>query len=128
MRRLVAAAAVVAAVSVALAGCGSGDDPPAGPDDGGPITVDQLVARSADTPIVVQGFLHADGRLVRLCASIAESYPPQCGEPSVELVGLDPSTVDGTTTAQGVIWKEGFVVNLQRDAAGRFAVVDEEAG
>lgn len=108
----------------AFTGCGSGEDRPAG-SDGGPITLEQLVERSADTPVAVRGILHVEGRLVRLCASIRESYPPQCGDPSVELVGLDPSTVDGTTTSEGVTWKEGFVGNLQRDAPGRFAVVDE---
>lgn len=108
---------------VAFTGCGSGEDLLAG-SDGGPITVEQLVERSADTPVAVRGLLHVEGRVVRLCASIRESYPPQCGDPSVELVGLEPSTVDGTTTAEGVTWKEGFVVNLQRDAPGRFAVVD----
>jgi len=109
---------------VALAGCGSGSDRPAGSDGGGPITVEQLLPRSADTPIAVRGLLHVEGGVVRLCASIRESYPPQCGDPSVELVGLDVSTVEGTTTSEGVTWKEGVVVNLQRDADGRFAVVD----
>lgn len=112
---------------VAFTGCKSGEDLSAGSDDG-PITVEQLLERAADTPVAVQGFLHVEGRVVRVCASLGESYPPQCGDPSVELVGLELSTVDGTTTAAGVTWKEGFVVNLRRDAPGRFAVVGARVG
>ncbi len=112
----------------ALAGCGSGSSEPTTADAAGPITVEQLLARSADTPVAVQGLLHVDQGVARLCAAILESYPPQCGEPSAELVGLDLSTVAGTTTAQGVTWKEGAVLTLQRAADGRFTVVDVEAG
>jgi hypothetical protein len=101
---------------------------PATTDTGGPITVDQLIERSADTPIAVQGFLHADGNAARLCAAVLESYPPQCGEPAVELVGLDLASVAGTTTAEGITWKEGAVLNLARAADGRFDVVDVVAG
>ncbi|HYN33621.1 MAG TPA: hypothetical protein VES40_13425 [Ilumatobacteraceae bacterium] len=112
----------------ALTGCSSGSDRPATSDAGGPITVEQLLARSSDTPIAVQGLLHVDQGATRLCAAIMESYPPQCGAPSVELVGLDLAAVEGTTTADGVSWKEGAVLNLERAADGRFTVVDVDAG
>jgi hypothetical protein len=87
------------------------------------LTVEQLLARSADTPVAVAGLLHVEQGVTRLCAAILESYPPQCGEPSAELVGLDLSTVPGTTTAGGVTWKEGVVLTVERAADGRFAVV-----
>ena len=128
-------------LATAMTACGSDSDEaattdtgapttvePATTDTGGPITVDQLIERSADTPIAVQGFLHADGNATRLCAAVLESYPPQCGEPAVELVGLDLASVTGTTTDQGITWKEGAVLNLERAADGRFTVVDVEAG
>lgn len=113
---------------VAMTACGSSDGShspgsSAGPGPAGAITVEQLVARSADTPIAVQGLLHIDHGTARLCAAILESFPPQCGEPSVEVIGLDPSAVAGTTTAQGVTWKEGTVLTLQRAADGRFTVI-----
>lgn len=122
--------ATLAAIGLlaALTACGSGGDRPTTSAGGGPITVEQLLARSADTPVAVQGLLHVDHESTRLCAAILESYPPQCGEPSVELVGLDPSAVAGTTTAEGVTWKEGAVLNLERAADGRFTVIDAEAG
>jgi hypothetical protein len=129
MRRLTPPKTTLASMGlllVALTGCGSGSDQPATSDDVGPITVEQLLARSADTPIAVQGLLHADQGSTRLCATILESYPPQCGQPSVELVGLDLSAVEGATTAEGVTWKEGAVLNLERAADGRFTVVEVE--
>jgi hypothetical protein len=118
--------AVVLAGALGTAACG---------DDGGggsvastsiiaaPITVEQLVARSADTPIAVQGFLHASDGVVRLCAAILESYPPQCGQPSVELIGLDMEALAGVTTAEGVSWKEGVVLTVQRREDARFDVL-----
>jgi hypothetical protein len=128
-------------LATAMTACGSDRDEPAttdtgGPitvepattDTGGPITVEQLLERSADTPIAVQGFLHADRNVTRLCAAVLESSPPQCGEPAAELVGLDLASVAGTTTDQGITWKEGAVLNLERAADGRFDVVDVEAG
>jgi hypothetical protein len=35
--------------------------------------------------------------------------------------------VQGTTTAQGVTWKEGAFLNLEREADGRFSVVGLDA-
>ncbi len=59
--------------------------------------------------------------------AILESYPPQCGAPSVELVGADIGAIDGTTTVEGITWKEGAVLNLERAPDGRFTVVDAAA-
>jgi hypothetical protein len=119
---------VTVGLLAALTGCGSDSDRPATSDAGGPITVEQLLARSSDTPVAVQGLLHVERGIARLCAAILESYPPQCGEPSVELVGLDLAAVEGTTIVNGVNWKEGAVLNLERAADGRFTVVDVDAG
>jgi hypothetical protein len=115
-RRLVG----LAAVGAVVAGCGDDDEEV---EPAGPITVEQLVARSSDTPIEVEGFLLAEGTLVRLCAAILESYPPQCGEPSVELVGLDLGEVPGTTAEGDVVWLEGAMLRVEREGDGRFAVL-----
>lgn len=102
----------------ACAKAGSGE-----PTTGEPITVDQLVARSASTPVGVQGLLHVSSGVTRLCARTLESYPVQCGKPSVELIGLDISTIAGTTAAEGVTWKEGVVVIVEPAGNGRYTVV-----
>jgi len=130
-------AVVVVGSVVVLTACGDEDSGsgPSASDGGGPVTsgredpisVQQLVARSADTPVAVQGLLYAGEGVVRLCGAVLESYPVQCGQPSVELVGLDLAAVEGVTTAEGVTWKEGAVLMLERAGAGRFAVVDVEA-
>ena len=119
LRRVLATVALTAAV----AACSSDLERPVTSDDGGPITVAQLLARSSDAPISVQGLLHVDHGSARLCGAILESYPPQCGAPSVELVGVDIVANDGTTAVEGITWKEGAVLNLERTADGRFTVV-----
>lgn len=128
-RRVLFLTAAVLAVNPLLAACGD-DDTPAGSDVttpdtsvAGPITVEQLVERSADTPIAVEGFVLVTDGVARLCAVILESYPPQCGEPSVELVGLDVEALGGVTTDQGVSWKEGVVLTVQRRQDARFDVL-----
>jgi hypothetical protein len=114
---LVLALVLPACAAAATTSTSSGDA------SGPAITVDQLVARSSDTPIVVQGLLISHDGVVRLCAAVLESFPPQCGGESVELTGLDPASVPGVTTEQGVTWKEGAVVQVQRTQDGRFAVL-----
>jgi hypothetical protein len=116
---------LVVLATAALAGCGDDDSSSATTTSAPapPITVEQLVARSADTPVAAQGFLHVLDDVARLCGAILESYPPQCGQPSVELVGLDLDAVDGLTSAEGVTWKESIVLTLQRAVDGRFTVV-----
>jgi hypothetical protein len=76
----------------AAAGCGGTD---------GPLTPDQ--ARDASGGVTVEGALIAiEGAPVRLCSAILESYPPQCGEPSIEVRGLDLDSLDGlSSTRQG---------------------------
>jgi hypothetical protein len=39
------------------------------------------------------GFMFIDPTESHLCESMLESYPPQCGDPSVQLLDLDPETV-----------------------------------
>jgi len=110
-------------VAVLTTACDAGDDGTSTPQDA--ITVEQLVARSSDTAVPVRGLLLVSNGTVRLCAAVLESYPPQCGEPSVELVGVDLSVIDGLTTANAVTWKEGMVVTVQRRQDARFDVLSD---
>jgi hypothetical protein len=122
--------AISTAVSCVLAACGGSDSNPNGSPTSAdlptvtPILVDELIARSADTPVPVTGMLHATGGVVRLCGAILESFPPQCGEPSVVLDGVDISSVDGATTEGDVTWNESVVLLVKRVSAERYEVVD----
>lgn len=122
--RWLPALAVLAVGASVLAGCGGDDSPVEVP----ALSVEQLVSRSADTPIAVRGFLIDQERVTRLCAAILESYPPQCGEPSVELVGLDLAELAGTQSDQGITWKESLVVTVQRRQDARFDVLSVGPG
>ena len=127
MSRLTPRLLPCAAIVVALVACGGDDDDGSATSvtvpAGDPITVEQLVARSSDSPITVRGLLLATGGETRLCAAILESFPPQCGEPSVVLVDIDAASVDGIEEAGDVIWKDGATLQVQRQQDGTFRVL-----
>lgn len=130
LRKVIVRSATVVVCLVAggaLVACGDDDTRPADPTDVTdltPLTVQQLLERSSDTPVDVQGLLYLDGDTARLCDAILESYPPQCGEPSVELSGLDLASVEGTTTEGAITWKERAVLRVQYSLDGPFVVLD----
>ena len=66
------------------------------------------------------GFLVIDSAGSRWCTALAESFPPQCGGPSVEISGLDDLDVQ-FEEAQGVRWTDPAVVVKGRYADGSFA-------
>ncbi|MFC5930275.1 hypothetical protein [Cryobacterium melibiosiphilum] len=119
LRDAVAVVLVVAGLGT-LAACSGGTAADAS------ISVDELVSRSADTPVSVTGLLYDDSSGTRLCGAVMESFPVQCGGPSVDLVGLDMTTVSGTTSDQGITWKEAVVLTVQRTGSGSFTVLSSE--
>ena len=118
---------VSTAASLALAACAGADGlspadpanpPPAGAseDTGGAggtapraYTLEEALAADLDGPILVTGLLIDAGDGWRLCAAIAESYPPQCGGESLAVEGLDPADHD-LQQAAGVQWSEGVTL------------------
>ena len=82
-----------------LGGCGGGESA-ASPDD--VLTVGEAV--NADGAVRVRGTLIADAGGVRLCSAILESHPPQCGQPSLRVQGLDLVGVSNMEQAKGVGW------------------------
>ena len=75
---------------LALAGSACGGDE-------GPLTPEE--ARDASGEVTVEGALIAlEGEPVRMCSAILESYPPQCGQPSLEVRGLDLDSLDLSST------------------------------
>lgn len=123
-RRAAVAAGAVAAWLLLGAACGQ-DDPTldldgtptgAAADDRGPgqaapgpdggLTVNEALAGTVEGPVTVRGFLiDADGE-TRLCEAVLESYPPQCGQPSLVVEGVDVATVDGAQQHEHVTWAE----------------------
>lgn len=140
MRRL---APILIATTMLIAACGDDDsdtappteapstEAPAAPSTEGPgtdpaivpITVEQLLARSSDTPVQVAGPLFVVDGAASLCTAIMESYPPQCGGPSAELTDLDPAAAN-LQTEGSVSWSESAVLEVQRNADGTFQVLN----
>lgn len=98
---------LVVCLLLAAAACGSDDR--RGAIGGAPLlTPDE--AQGRDGVVAVQGFLWArpgDDRF-RLCEAALESFPPQCGEPAVELTGVDVTTIAGVDFGQNVFWADGI--------------------
>lgn len=100
----VKAMTVVLAAVIALAGCGGAASdgrsdpesdlgtsvsPGAGmPADGG-LSVEEATASDVPGPLMVTGFLVAEGDEILLCDVLLESFPPQCGGASLVVEGLD---------------------------------------
>ena len=87
--------------------------------DGG-LTVTDALAGDATGVIAVKGFVFDDGSGMRLCETLAESFPPQCGGPSIAVEGLALADVQEyatdeepvLNTEQGVSWTDQHVTLL----------------
>ena len=110
-RATVIAALVLLAMMV-LGACGDDDDtaeptvePTAVPTSTAEPTVEPTAVptSTAEPTVSVTGFVVDDGDRVRLCEALAESFPPQCGGTSYDLIDLDLGSLT-TTTAEGVTW------------------------
>ena len=109
MRRI----AGIVLLAAAIVGCG-------GDDDAGPRSVEEFLDQSPQQAVEVEGFLLIDGDQARLCALIAESYPPQCGGSSILLDEFDPAAVaDAVTTEGDIAWIDQAVLLLDPTGDGR---------
>jgi hypothetical protein len=101
----------LAALALALAGCGSdssGGGSDAGSDAGTAgigMSVQEAVLVELDAPTLVAGYLVEDGGTLKLCESLAESEPPQCGEPSLVVEGgtLDDQARNELVDVRGTV-------------------------
>jgi hypothetical protein len=99
--------ALLALVVLALAACGDG-----GQD--GPMSIEEALRADGQAVIVEGGIVAMDGGPVRLCSALMESYPPQCGEPALELRGLDLDALEletsaGDSSVSPAHWSDGPV-------------------
>lgn len=103
------------AIALALLSCGQDPDETVdGSDPTGPIGVEQAVAQTPEGPVTVRGFVIEAAGEVRMCAVVLESYPPQCGDPSFHVEGLEVATMEGATTEGNVSWVD------QAEVTGEF--------
>jgi hypothetical protein len=102
-------AALACALALLAGGCGSQTEEPAaaptaedprpqgGDDSGAAGGTTMRVYRVSEARSAGEGSLHVVGLLIddgsgwRLCESVLESYPPQCGGDALVVEGLDPS-------------------------------------
>lgn len=97
---------------LALAGCGSDENSQADPAPppsagaaipGGGLSVQEALDSKLAGPVLVHGYLiERDGEL-RLCELILESYPPQCGEPSLRVEGPTPAASEERVSLLGEV-------------------------
>jgi hypothetical protein len=96
--------------AAALAGCGDDDDSSDAPPGGTTTPAFIGDVSDSDEPQLVSGNLLVQGGEERLCSALAESFPPQCGEPSLLVDGLDLDTVADLTTQGDVSWTDRPIV------------------
>ena len=64
------------------------------------LSVADALASTLDGPLLVNGFILVnDAGQVRLCAGSLESFPPQCGSPSLQVQDLDLDGFEGLNSA-----------------------------
>lgn len=141
MRRRSLLASIV--LAVALGGCGSGDESviadssltTAGADrtaGGAPVLGDGLTAEEAidsdaEGLLLVTGYLFVKDGNAKLCDGVLDSYPPQCGDPSLLVEGLDIDEVDGLLREGGMAWTDDKVSLLGEVVDGIIRVTSTSA-
>lgn len=113
--------------ALVLGACGSADDATPAPSDYQEVRPGQVAPLEDGTAVRVTGTLFVTPESVRLCESVLESYPPQCGEPSVELTGLTGDDVVGLSRPTepdpaNVVWSD-FPVSVFGTVEGDTVVV-----
>ena len=112
--------AVVASIALLGAGCGNDGGGNAGVASLG---LDEARTHSSDTPVAVDGYLLVEHGRTRLCDALAESWPPQCGGPSLRVVSLPPEVPELEETKGGrTRWSERPVQVMGVVSGGEIAI------
>ena len=109
MNKILVLLTVVTVASLAVAACGDDDgDLDSGPISGvgSGISIGQAINSNLTGPLLINGLLHVQNGQVRLCETLAESFPPQCGGRSLVVAGLDLTTMAGLSSGGSVTWSD----------------------
>lgn len=123
---------IIVAMAMTVLACGGDSAPPVSTGNGdhnvgsgvGPgISITEAAASDLEGPLLVNGWLwqESDGD-VRLCTTLTDSVPPECGEPSLIVAGLDLNAADGLLRDQGVLWSQEQVQLLGEVSGGVLTV------
>ena len=125
MKRILFLITVLTIAGVVAAACGDDEGEVAsGPISSvGPgISIDEVFITDLKGPLLINGLLHIENGQVRLCESLAESFPPQCGGKFLVVKGLDLLKMDGLTREGLVTWSEQSVQILGTVEGGKLTV------
>ncbi len=95
--------------------------------DGG-LTVSDAIGGGASGVIAVQGFLLIDAEGARLCEVLAESFPPQCGGPSLPVTGYEEVLASPLSNSGDISWTDQTVSLLGEIVDGTLVVDATVAG
>lgn len=103
--------------------------------DGG-LTVEDAIDDSVTGVVAVKGHLLDDGTGLKLCGALAESFPPQCGGPSLTVEGFDfdrmievpEYELVQVENSGGVTWTDGQVTIFGEVIDGNLVVDELAAG
>ncbi len=85
-------------------------DSPASSASGPGISIEEAIASPLDGPLLVNGTLVVLGGEARLCTALLESFPPQCGGPSLIIAGdFSIDDIDTLQTEGQVSWSNSQI-------------------
>ena len=125
MRLLATVPALLTVAVLLVPGCGNGNgvetttQPGASAGaaiPGGGLTVQEAIDSDLDGPLLVRGYLIERNGELRLCEAILESYPPQCGEPSLRVEGAAPAASEEWASLLGDV--EDGTITVSETAIG----------
>jgi hypothetical protein len=86
--------------------CGDDDGDDDGFEEGSLVAIEDVTGTDVDVEVRVRGPAFRVAGTTRICSAILESFPPQCGEPAVVVVGWDIDTDARAQTEGDVTWVE----------------------
>jgi hypothetical protein len=92
------------------------------------LTITEAVAYDGAEPVAVGGFVVTTPEGTRLCEALAESFPPQCGGPSVNVVNPETLTNFVLIEEGETQWSPDLVVVLGHVSGSDFTIASNVSG